>query len=324
MSKFLFSFTIILGSLLAGYTLQQLSTRQILKLPLTLTDLRTFLQQGAMLWVVPITVVGAVWIIRVQTTLTLFPLLGLGAYLLGGGLAIGVARVLNMPPLQAGAFFTCGYFANVVSIGGVVCYLFLGEQGFALVSLYKLLEPLSYYVIGFSIAKSYSLQTTGKIPLADRVKQLAKDPFILVGTSSLTLGALFNVSGLARPAIFATLNAVLIPLGTVMLLVSIGLTLQFTKITVYLRECVIIGVIKFVLVPLCISLAAYLIGYGTLAQGLPLHVIIILASMPVAFNAVVATSIYDLDVDLTNSCFLLTTAALVVVLPLLYYVISLV
>ena len=55
-------------------------------------------------------------------------------------------------------------------------------------------------------------------------------------------------------------------------------------------------------------------------HGLPLKVVMILSAMPVAFTAIVATSIYDLDVDLTNSCFLFTTSCLILVLPVLYYV----
>ena len=55
------------------------------------------------------------------------------------------------------------------------------------------------------------------------------------------------------------------------------------------------------------------------ANGLPFKVILVLSSMPVAFNALVATSIYDLDLDMANSCWLISTGALVVVMPWLYF-----
>jgi hypothetical protein len=55
------------------------------------------------------------------------------------------------------------------------------------------------------------------------------------------------------------------------------------------------------------------------ADGLPFKVALVLSSMPVAFNALVAASIYDLDLDLANSCWLVTTAALVVIMPWLYF-----
>jgi predicted permease len=48
------------------------------------------------------------------------------------------------------------------------------------------------------------------------------------------------------------------------------------------------------------------------------------SSMPVAFNAFVPTPLYDLDIDLVNSCWLFTTGMLVIVLPVLYFLIRLV
>jgi predicted permease len=186
--------------------------------------------------------------------------------------------------------------------------------------LYRLLDPLSYFVIGFSIAKSYNLQSTAKIPLALRFTKLLTDPFILVSSSSLALGGMLNFSGIERPGIFVTINALFIPLGTMMILTSIGLTLKLSRITHYLRECVLVAVIKFVFIPICMVFAALLLGYEGLDHGLPLKVVMILSAMPVAFTAVVATSIYDLDVDLTNSCLLFTTSCLILVLPVLYYV----
>ena len=46
--------------------------------------------------------------------------------------------------------------------------------------------------------------------------------------------------------------------------------------------------------------------------------------MPVAFTALIPPSIYDLDLDLANSCWFFTTALLVVVLPLLLMILSLI
>jgi predicted permease len=61
-------------------------------------------------------------------------------------------------------------------------------------------------------------------------------------------------------------------------------------------------------------------GFGRIGNGLPLKVVMILASMPVAFNALIPPSIYDLD--LANSCWFFTTALLVITLPLLLILIN--
>jgi hypothetical protein len=46
--------------------------------------------------------------------------------------------------------------------------------------------------------------------------------------------------------------------------------------------------------------------------------------MPVAFNALIPPSLYDLDLDLANSCWFFTTAMLVVELPMLLMVINMI
>lgn len=68
---------------------------------------------------------------------------------------------------------------------------------------------------------------------------------------------------------------------------------------------------------------AFALGFGDINDGLPLKVVAIVSSMPVAFTALVAASIYDLDLDLANSCWLITTGSLVVILPWLSYLLTL-
>ena len=131
-----------------------------------------------------------------------------------------------------------------------------------------------------------------------------------MAVSSLILGGLLNLSGLERPAAYGTVNAVIVPLATILLLASIGLALRFSRVGNYLRECVSVSVIKFFLVPVCASSLAWAIGFGDIDSALPLKVVVILSSMPVAFNALIPPSIYDLDLDLANSCWFVTTALL--------------
>ena len=57
-------------------------------------------------------------------------------------------------------------------------------------------------------------------------------------------------------------------------------------------------------------LAGYFIGYGSMHAGLPLKVVLILSSTPVAFTALIPPSIYDLDLELSNACWLTSTLAL--------------
>jgi len=153
--------------------------------------------------------------------------------------------------------------------------------------------------------------------------RLAHDPFLLVSIFSLTTGTTLNLLNVPRPEVFSQLNALLIPLTTVILLASIGMAMRFGKTSAYLKEGVAILGVKFLLVPaVCTSLAA-LLGLGGIAGGLPLKVVLVLSSMPVAFNALVPPSLYALDLDMANSCWLISVLGMAGLLPLLHVLLTL-
>jgi predicted permease len=322
MSKFIYSFSIIISGLSLGYIIQILVRRERISLPIDIDALRTLLQRIALLVINPIAVVGAIWVISLKNaTLIALPFVGLFALLAGGGIALGVARMLKFGPQKTGSMYVCGAFTNIGSIGALVCFVFLGEKGFALVLIYKLFEELSYYAIGFPVAKYYS-DSTSEERIRDHLKNLTRDPFILMALSCIIIGGLLNFSGVDRPEFYATIIAVFVPLMTIMLLTSIGLALRFRRVREYLRECVSLSIIKFIFVPIMATSLAYMMGYAKIDDGLPLKVVMILSCMPVAFTALIPPSIYDLDLDLANSCWFFTTALLVIVLPILLVLIK--
>ena len=323
-SKLIYSFSLILFGLLVGYAIQKLPDRLLNRLPMSIEALRKWLQRTALLFVNPVAILGAVWIVRIHDIgLAALPFTCIFAIVAGGVWALMASWILGHGPKKTGAMFCCGAFTNNGSIGALLCFIFLGEPGFALVPIYKLFEEFSYYSIGFPVARHYS----GSAAAADegtwcRIMRLARDPLIIVSLSSIVLGGILNASGLQRPAFYEIVNAVFIPLGTVMLLISIGLAFRFRKVRDYLKEGITIAAIKFIMVPVMASFLAWVIGFGDINGGLPLKVVIILSSMPVAFTALIPPSIYDLDIDLANSCWFITTALLVVVMPSLLFVIQ--
>lgn len=319
------SLGIIFAGLFTGYGIQWLTLTHRIRLPVSLEDLRLRLQKTALLFILPITVMSTIWIVDVQSaSIGTLPFIGIGAIILGGILAYGAAKMLKYNPLQTGALIPCGSFTNIGAIGMLICYIYLGEKGFALVPIYKLFEDLIYFAVGFPIAKYFSTIETKKTSMVQRLKELAKDPFIRVTLASIILGGILNVSGIYRSDFFGTINAVFIPLGTGLLLVSIGLAMRFNNIRHHFKACAMVSLIKFILVPFCATAAAWSFGYGRVDNGLPLKVVMILSSMPVAFTALIPPSIYNLDLDLANACWFFTTSALIVVLPVLLILINII
>jgi predicted permease len=323
MDKLLFSLSLIISGLVIGCTLRLLSERGNIALPLPIAELRKLLQKTGLLFFLPISFMTAVWVIHfTDLRIALLPLIGVAALITGGLLGLLFARLTKAPPRQTGVLFCCSSFTNIGAIGALVCYMFLGEAGFALVALYKMFEEIVYYTIGFPIARFYSgLTGSDEKTLFNRIWGTVRDPFVATILAAFLAGVVLNISGLARPKFFETVNSLFIPAGTFVLIVSIGLGMRFSRIAGHLPRAFSVAMIKSALIPVVVTSLAWMVGLGTIDGGLPLQVVLILSSMPVAFNSLVAASIYDLDLDLANGCWLISTLSLVVVLPWLYWLI---
>ncbi len=322
MHKLVFSLSIIAFGLTIGYLVQRLVLAGKIKADSSLAKLRKALQGMALLCLSPIATIGAIWTLSLDTMrIVLMPVIGSFAILVGGFAAFTVGKILKMKPKQAGAFFSCGAMTNVGSVGSLVVYVFLGEAAFAFVPMYRLFEPTIYYTIWFPIAKSFSPQVQQGVKTG-RFLKITFDPFVLVAFASILIGSVLNITGIPRPAWYRNLNVIVIPLSSLVMLVSIGMAMKFGRITAHFKPAAMIAAIKLLLVPLAATGTAYLLGFGKIDDGLPLKVILILSSMPVGFTALVPPSIYDLDIDLANAGWMLSTALLMIVIPLQMLIIT--
>ena len=319
----LFSLGIIAVGLLAGYLYRNHTTHGINQSEKEVTTLRRRLQEVALLYVNPIAFGGAIWALNLSDIRIIsLPFLGAFAITLGGVLAYIAAKTLRLNRKQTGVFVTCGSFTNIGSIGALIVYILYGETAVALMPFYKLFETFLYYGVGFSFAKSMSDAVTEHENTGNRIWQLLTDKFVLVSVSSMVIGLGLNLAGFTRPGFYPTLNSLLIPLSALLLLSSIGMAMRFNRMKGYVTEASIIAAIKFIAVPCSVYILGSLLGLGSVDGGLPLKVSIVLASMPVAFTAMVPPTIYDLDVDLANAAWFLTTTLLVVVVPALWLILG--
>jgi len=324
MDKLLFSLVLIITGLALGYSIQKKSASGSLSLPVPIDDLRKILQKIGLLFFMPISFLSAIWAVSFQDLrVVLLPVVGFCALMIGGLLGLGLARLLKTPTRQKGVLYCCGSFTNIGSIGGLVCYMFLGEIGFALVTIYKMSEEITYYTIGFPIARYYSGASDDHQSVFSRIRNVLTDPFVAAALTAFIVGLSLNLSHVSRPDFFETVTAVSVPVGTFILIVSIGLGMRFSSVTSYLRESIGISVIKSAIIPVIACTIAYLFGLHQINDGLPFKTVMILSAMPVAFNALLAASIYDLDLDLANSCWLVSTGCLIFVMPILYILVNL-
>jgi hypothetical protein len=176
MFKFLFTFGLIILGLSLGYLIQRTLRERIIQLPISLDQLRRILLKTALLFINPITVIGAIWVIELNDPrIVTLPFLGMGAIFLGGLLALWFSKLLQLERKRTGSLFTCGAFTNLGTMGGLVCYIFLGEIGFGLVYIYRLFEEFIYYTVGFPIAKLYGSASVEREGFLNQLRKLASD-----------------------------------------------------------------------------------------------------------------------------------------------------
>lgn len=324
MEKLFFTLGLIATGLVLGYMVQMMAAGGYLSLPVPVAVLRKILQKIGLLFFAPLSFLSAIWAVSFDDIrVILLPIVGFCALMLGGLLGLALAHLLKTPTRQKGVLYCCGSFTNIGSIGGLICYMFLGEIGFALVAIYKMSEEISYYTIGFPIARYYSGAADDNQSVVNRIFAVLRDPFVAAALAAFAVGLSLNLLHVPRPDFFKTVTAVSVPTGTFILIVSIGLGMRFSSVTSYLKEAIGISVIKSAIIPVIACTLAYLFGLHQINNGLPFKTVMILSAMPVAFNALLAASIYDLDLDLANSCWLVSTGCLIFIMPILYLLVNL-
>ena len=316
MERLLLTLGIIFISLISGYALRHAVEAGLFPVRgTTLDQARRRMQTLAVFVLIPLSAMLSLWgLPKPDPRLIALPFLGVAAWTIGGGIALVAARKLNLDRLQTGSLYCCGTFTNIGAVGGLASLLFLGENSIALVALYRLCEELYYFSISFPIARWFS-PLNRETKLSFRFFRL--DPILCVIVCALTLGFALNLTGAPRPEFCGPLASGAMILATTLFLFAIGLSLRLSRLSCFLAPSLAVCAIKFVAVPLVIISLASLMGFGHIEGGLPLRVVAILSSMPVAMTALVPPTLFHLDVDLANACWIFSTLGLVAVLPLL-------
>jgi len=317
----IYSLGLIATGLSAGYLYRNKIPHGMNQSEDSIRKLRRKLQITAIFYLNPLVFGGAIWALDMSDIrIFALPFLGAFAVIFGGVLGYVASGIFSLTRKQRGVMVTCGSFTNIGSIGALITYIILGEAAVAIIPFYKFFETFLYYGIGFPYAKSMSEMASVKESAFERLKNILSDRVLQVTLSSWVVGLGLNLLGVERPAFFSFVIRVFIPLVSLSMLSSIGMALRFGKMCVYVREASAIALIKFVAIPTSVYLLASWVGLGAVNGGLPLKVVIILASMPVAFTAMVPPTLYNLDVDLANTAWMLTTSLLLVVVPILWLI----
>lgn len=251
------------------------------------------------------------------------PFLGLAVHLLGGTAGWLFARSSGFDRPVQGACFLGGASSNVLTFGGIVAMLLLstpqdphGEQALGAMQLYRVLEAPFYYLVAWPAAAILS-STAPQAASWGATFRRSFRPVTLLPLAGLGAGVVLNLARVHRPGALDGAASWLMRGNVVLLGVTVGLTLRRAAVGRRLPLCLGISAIKFALLPCAAAGALWLLGF----RGLHLQTALVCASMPVAFMAVVGANLVGLDEEVLGSLWLFTTAAMVVVVPVLAIVV---
>jgi predicted permease len=317
--EFIFSIIIIIFGLFIGNRLRWMEKQDRISSAISLENIMGWMTKTVFIIINPLIMIGAFWnVILVDAKMFLLPLLGILSLILGGLFAVGISKIQNLDRSKTGSMFVSGSFSNMGNFGTLFCFMFLGEESLVFVAMFRLLEEFVYYSFGFPIAKLYGKDES----VRQRIfVKLLTDPFIMATLLAILIGGTLNFSPIVRPEYYGSLLDVLVPLGTVLLVITVGYNMRITALHGYIKESFSISAVKFIMVPLCIVPIAYLFGIGNLYDGMVLKVILILTVMPPAFVSLVPPKLYGLNIDLANASWLINTALIILLLPALYLVV---
>lgn len=257
------------------------------------------------------------WLLPIGWALIQIPLLSLLTAFLSGGLAAAFFARSMPDDLQKGSYVMASMLSNIGTMAGLASYMIYGQTGFAYTQLFATPQNILMVVFAFPMAQYYRqryLQEKAGNGFHFHFRKMLLTPKQL-GVLGMAAGLWLHWQDVPEPDFLKQVFPILIHVRAWIALLPVGYQLNFGKARKYYRRILGMLPLKFLVVPALIYGLARL---HVTSQEL-LGTILLDAAAPVAINAVVTSTLFQLDVDLTVAAFLLTTASyIVLVVPLFY------
>ena len=217
----------------------------------------------------------------------------------------------KMKGIRKSTFIISSSLANHgYTMGGFVCYLFLGEQGLGLAVLF-----ISYFMpYIFLFIFPYAKIASGK---NEYKHNIIKGFFLNIQNMpfyAIIAALCFKLAGIKRPEInFPILELLMISIA--LYYFSLGLNFSFDELKGITKENIFLILIKFMIIPA----AALLILSGIKINHSIKTIILIQSFMPAAIYSVAASILFDLDSKFASGLFVVNTITFItIVLPVMF------
>ena len=259
----------------------------------------------------PLIVLWCAWGLVLSPGIMILPVAGFG--LIATGVLAGscAAAALKLSGKRRQTFLISSSLANHgFTMGGFLCYFFLGEQGLGLSVLFVLYFIPYVYCLVFPYAQKGSRQ---KIASGGFFKK-----FVLNAQNlplfAMAAGLLLSAVGIRRPDIAFPVEALLLASIS---LYYLTLGISFTRGAIHgiSKELAALSAIKFVVMPGVTFIVLCLLPLAPSVKA----VIQLQSFMPTAIYSMVTAVLFDLDTDLASGLFVCNTVIfLTTVLPAIF------
>lgn len=313
-SRLLYLFTDLIAPLVVGYFLKQkniVSDKAITRM-IRVNIICIFTTLSLLsFWVLPLT-----------RELAIVPLYGFLFILFPGAVGLLTGRRFHNL-LDRGSHLASAMLSNIGSLGGVCAFILFDEQGFAYAQLIGTCQNIMLVLLIFPMSQYFYLKQHGLKPPEgeSRLRSFCRLFFSWnqISLLGMTAGLLFNGFGIERPTELSPVFQGLVHFNAWISMLPVGFMTDLSRAKKYLRYTQDLTVIRFILVPAFICATSRLI----FTDEVILDTFIILAAAPTAINAVLASKLYHLRVDLAISSFISTTAMyLLIIFPALFFLLK--
>lgn len=257
----------------------------------------------------PPVILWSIWGLTMRRDLAFLPAAGLSLVTAGFLLGLATLPLLGLRGPGKKTYLISSSLANHgFTMGCFICYLFLGETGLGLASIF-----LVYFIpYTFIVIFSYARSGKGALSTAALREQIISPRNFPLLASLTALGLI--AAGVPRPELPVPLD-IFIMASILLYYLTLGLSFEIRDVRAVGTAHPILGIIKFILLPA---------GTWAILQALPLdrevaQVIQIQSFMPAAIYSVVTSVLFELDARLASSLFVVNTLLfLVTALPFLF------
>lgn len=258
----------------------------------------------------PLIVLWSIWGLQLKADLILLPISGISIVLLGLIIGYLLIRFLKLTGTSRATFLISSSIANHgFTMGGFICYLFLGEKGLGLSFIF-----ISYFMpYIFIVIFPYAKLASGKKEYMDNI---VKGFFLNLQNMpiyAVILSLLLHALNIERPAINFPVS-ILLMIAIVIYYFTLGMNFRFSGLKGIITENLLLACIKFSVIPIVVLSILNVIQIDSSVRT----VILIQSFMPAAIYSVVSSILFDLDKELATGLFVFNTLIFItVILPII-------